>query len=511
MISDNGCLEHDGVKKECIFIGFEADQNDLGGGNRVNRLCAGVLRDDFERADSPDRAVLQAHSFNWGAPIHPRRLFIDHGSFADASFWAYVAPTLRAADTVVVSSSVCARVAERFFETRGPRILTVPFSVDLNVFRPTDDRESVRRSVAGEMGLPPNGPWLLVVAGMVRRKNHHLAVQFLRAVLEDFPAARLVIVGATPDRPSSLAYRRAVEDLARSSGVGPHVHFVGHLPQTRLSILMSAADLLVHFTNCRLENFGLVVAEAMAAGLPVVAADWGGLRDLVVPGGTGFLARTYLTRAGPRTDWRSVVAPARDLLRNRPAWLGISRNSRVRAEEHLGDQTFKRRFREAVVEALHRSSDMAGDPVLTAAANELRMRTISINARHPEIRDAGDEYRLLMGTDEGRHYRFLTGPAASAEWPPRVGPRARLYALTGYEVEGASIRVEDPAWPAVIAADPARLAVLRDSDGTKTLEEIQRERRSPPGTPSDAVPTAAQALVDEGLLCPIDDDQDSVI
>lgn len=493
------------VRKDGIFIGFEADQNDLGGGNRVNRLCAEVLRTDFEEVPSPRRAVLQAHSFNWKAPERPRRLFIDHGSFADAGFWTFVAPGLKTSDTIIVASSVCARVAERFIEARGPLVLTVPFPVDLGLFRPADDRGSTRRAVAEENGVPADGPWLLVVSGFVRRKNHHLAVLFMRALQKEIPGARLLVVGATPERPSSLAYRAAVEELARSSGLGPRVHFLGHLAQSRLSGLMAAADLLLHFTNCRLENFGLVVAEAMAAGLPAVAADWGGLRDLVVPGRTGFLARTYLTARGPRTDWRSTVRPACDLLRDRVAWVEFSRNSRKQAENRLGDQTFRRRFSAAVTTALKREIEYDGSPALTPAATELRMRTISLNALHPEIRDAGDEFRLLMITDEGRHYRFLTGPAASCEWPPRIDRRARLYPVVIWREEGAAIRIEDPAWPAVVAANPAQLGVLRASDGTRTLEEVLASQRVPPGAPGDATLRAAQALVDEGVLCPIGD------
>jgi glycosyltransferase involved in cell wall biosynthesis len=491
--------------KNRVFIGFAADSNDLGGGNRVNRLCAEVLRSDFDEAQSPGEAALQAHSFNWKAPLRPRRLFIDHGSFADASFWAYVAPTLRASDSIIVSSSVCARVAERFIEADGPMILNVPFSVDLRQFRPADDRGANRDAVADELGIPRDGPWLLVVSGFVRRKNHHLAVHFLQILQKEVPSVRLIMVGATPTQPASLNFRAAVEELALSAGVGSSIHFVGHLSQARLSALMAAADLLVHLTNCRLENFGLVVAEAMAAGLPVVAADWGGLRDLVVPGRTGFLARTYLTGNGPRTDWRSLIRPACELLRNAAAWAEFSRNSRMHAEVHLSDEAFRRRFGAAVTSALTRTIAHDGSPVLTSPGAELRMRTISLNAMHPEIRDAGDEYRLLMNVDGGRHYRVLTGAAASSEYPPRVGRQARLYPLVGYGEEGAAIRIDDPAWPAVITADPARLEVLRSIDGTKTLEEILCEQPVPSVIGGDAFVRAAQALVDEGLLCPIDD------
>lgn len=491
--------------RDRVFIGFEADRNDLGGGNRVNWLCAEILRAEFEEVPSASGAVLQAHSFNWKAPAPPRRLFIDHGSFADAGFWAFVAPGLRASDTIIVSSSVCAQVAGKIIEAGGPLILTVPFPVDLGLFAPADDRGSTRRAMAEATGVPSDGPWLLVVSGFVRRKNHHLAVLFLRALQKEIPEARLLVVGATPRHPSSLAYREAVEDLARASGMDPRVHFLGHLPHSRLSGLMAAADLLLHFTNCRLENFGLVVAEAMAAGLPVIAADWGGLRDLVIPGQTGFLAGTYLTPLGPRTDWQSAVRPARDLLRNHAAWVGFSRNSREQAEKSLGEVTFRQHFAAAVTGAMKREIMEDVGPTFTPEGTELRMRTISLNALHPEIKDAGDEFRLLMRTDEGRHYRLLAGPAASSVRPPRIGRLSRLYPVVTWREASGAIRIEDPAWPGVVAADRVRLAVLRSSDGTKTLEEALRAAGAPAGTSCDDTLRAAQALVDGGVLCPIGD------
>jgi hypothetical protein len=395
-------------------------------------------------------------------------------------------------------------VAERFIGSKEPLVLTVPFSVDVELFRPAVNRDLTRRAVAEEIGIPADGPWLLVVAGFVRRKNHHLAIRFMHALQQRIPEVRLIMVGATPNRPSSMAFRAAVEDLANSCGVGNRVHFLGHLPQSRLSLLMATADLLVHFTNCRLENFGLVVAEAMAAGLPVVAADWGGLRDLVEPGRTGLLARTYLTRWGPRTDWQSIVRPACDLLRNRSAWRGFSRQAESYAKQHLSDVSFRSRFGTAVTTALARRIRQDGSPVFTSAGTDLRIRTIGLNALHPEIRDTGDEYRLLMRKDEGRHYRLLTGPAASSESPPAVGPHTCLYPLVAYNEDAAEIRIEDPAWPATIAADPIKLAILRSSNGKTTLDEVWRTKTAPTTT-ADVWRIAAQEMVDEGLLCPLED------
>src|SRR5437867_8798624 len=86
-----------------VFIDFETGPETISeGGAGVNRLCAEAIRSSFDTADTVDRADLRARSFGWDAPASPRRLFIDHGSFADASFWAYTAPNLFVGDTILV-------------------------------------------------------------------------------------------------------------------------------------------------------------------------------------------------------------------------------------------------------------------------------------------------------------------------------------------------------------------------------------------------------------------------
>jgi hypothetical protein len=55
-----------------------------------------------------------------------------------------------------------------------------------------------------------------------------------------------------------------------------------------------SADLVVSLVDNLQETFGLVIVEAMACGLPVVASDWDGYRDLVDPGATGLLVPTTM-------------------------------------------------------------------------------------------------------------------------------------------------------------------------------------------------------------------------
>ena len=154
-----------------------------------------------------------------------------------------------------------------------------------------------------------------------------------------------------------------------------------------------------------------------------MATNWGGLRDLVVPGRTGFLADTYLSHLGPRVDWGSVLEPAARLLCDRTAWDEMANQSRDFAVSMLSRLANAARLQEALREACPVPPREGRHVTFTAAAQELIFRTISLNARHPEIRDAGDEFRLVMQVDGGVHFRFLAGPAASSPGHPACAHR----------------------------------------------------------------------------------------
>ena len=72
---------------------------------------------------------------------------------------------------------------------------------------------------------------------------------------------------------------------------------------------LSAADLALSLVDNTQETFGLAVAEAMAAGLPVVASDWNGYRDLIRHGVDGYLVSSR---------WASTASAVS------PAWAGSS-------------------------------------------------------------------------------------------------------------------------------------------------------------------------------------------
>lgn len=133
--------------------------------------------------------------------------------------------------------------------------------------RPQDAAE--RRRLRAEFGLGPDDLALITVTRLAAAKGLELLVPMMRRVLADQPRAKLLIVGEGDER------ARLEADI-RAAGLEDHLFLLGrHLD---VAPLLAAADLFV-FPSL-FEGFGLVVLEAMAAGLPVVSFDLPALRIL---------------------------------------------------------------------------------------------------------------------------------------------------------------------------------------------------------------------------------------
>ena len=93
-------------------------------------------------------------------------------------------------------------------------------------------------------------------------------------------------------------------------GIAERVHFLGAVPHSRLPAVLRAADLLVLTTEPP-ESFGIVLIEAMAAGLPTIATEYPGVRAVVDEGETGLLV--------PPGDANAVAGAIRRLVEAGPS------------------------------------------------------------------------------------------------------------------------------------------------------------------------------------------------
>jgi glycosyltransferase involved in cell wall biosynthesis len=152
-----------------------------------------------------------------------------------------------------------------------------------------------------------------VVGRLVPEKGVDVFLHAVALVTPAVPTARFVVVGE-----GSL--RAALEDRAASLGLTGVVTFTGFRPDA--PGLIAGLDVLV--VPSRSDGSPLVVCEAMAAGIPVVASRVGGLPDLVAHGESGLLVRPE----DPAELARSLVR----LLRDPPAAQALGRRGRQLAE-----------------------------------------------------------------------------------------------------------------------------------------------------------------------------------
>jgi glycosyltransferase involved in cell wall biosynthesis len=141
--------------------------------------------------------------------------------------------------------------------------------VDPQVFAPTYDATEMRQRLTN--GSPDKT--LLLFVGRVAPEKQ---IEQIKHVLEAVPNTHLAVVGDGP-------YREKLEKLLE----GMPVTFAGYLKGEALSAAYCAADIFV-FPSA-IETFGLVVAEAMAAGLPVVTSRVGGVPELIESGVNGYI------------------------------------------------------------------------------------------------------------------------------------------------------------------------------------------------------------------------------
>ncbi|HSL83123.1 MAG TPA: glycosyltransferase family 4 protein [Thermoanaerobaculia bacterium] len=184
---------------------------------------------------------------------------------------------VRRASRVLVTSEYCRRVAVAAYGLDPARVVVVPEGIDLALW-------PARLDVAGgaersrEAGRPPV---VLSVARQYRRKDTRTLLEAFARLRESHPEARLRIVGGGPELPRLRA-------RARELGLGERATLLGEVPDggaVRREYL--AADLFC--LPSLQEGFGIAFLEAMAAGLPIVAARAAAVPEVAPDGEVGLL------------------------------------------------------------------------------------------------------------------------------------------------------------------------------------------------------------------------------
>jgi glycosyltransferase involved in cell wall biosynthesis len=156
------------------------------------------------------------------------------------------------------------------------RVEVIYNGVDMDFFRRGEPQPAAVRS---ELGIGTGELLILQVARLDPLKDHATAIRTLGHVVRQGVNAQLVLVGEGPERPRihELVQQQQLEGRVRCLGL-----------RTDIPRLLSAADLFL-LTSVT-EGIPLVLIEALAVGLPVVATRVGGVEEVIEDGKTGLLA-----------------------------------------------------------------------------------------------------------------------------------------------------------------------------------------------------------------------------
>lgn len=460
---------------------------------RTRRFYERALQAEFELVDLdavPEGepaprvdAILSFHSPRWRArAAHdetPIVLAMHGGPVVDHAGLRSGLRQLRTHDTLLVNCSSDAAIVGDLCERPGPAVVQLPLPVDTELFTPYD-RDDCRR----ELELPPCDYVIGFVCRLVPQKNLHLMLRAFAEIRARMAPQRVValVVGSFHTSYPVLdygcaGYRAHIAALVASLGIADDlVCFPAGIDDEDLAIAFGAMDVLFHPTSAIDENFGYVPVEAMACGVPVVGAAYGGLKDTVIAGETGALMPTWVTRSGIRIDLEAGIDATVALLGDRERHAAMSRTAAQRAATHYGPETCGEILRQAFRDAIARRAEGPGAPLVTTPAPASSASTDALPPTEPP-------WEVFVEPVT----RYASHPV------PRISASCRLrWSAPPRRDEHGRLRLDDPAWPAAL---PAWL------DGDALVEACasptRAERLATPGSPRWA---ALQGLVDDGLL-----------
>lgn len=269
--------------------------------------------------------------------VSGRRPVLVYRNISIASHWLrtplhrlWTRRLLRAVDHVVAVSERSRTDLRTTFGLPDDRITVIPRAVETGFRKP---EKPPREALARIAGCDPGAPLIVHVGSFTPEKNHRRMLQVLRLVHRTHGEAQLVFFGDGP-------LRDQIQTEVERGNLAGRVFLPGTVSEA--AELTAGADVLLLFS--RIEGLPGVVLEAGARGVPVVASDVGGVREVVADGETGRLV--------PADDPHACAAAIRELLEDAAMRrrLGDALRTKVRARYDL--QAITKRYQELYLSLL---------------------------------------------------------------------------------------------------------------------------------------------------------------
>jgi glycosyltransferase involved in cell wall biosynthesis len=246
----------------------------------------------------------------------------------------FIAYRLRA--SLVVANSDFTASYLRDSGVPADRLVVIHRGVDCERLRADNHRSKLR----SELGIPPYATLITVIGRLQRGKGQHVFIEAAQRILEECPDAVFMIVGDAlfgldPDYPQELQL------LGKRMGIEDQLIFTGF--RHDVANLLDISDIVVT-PSIEPEGFGMAVAEAMAAGKPLVATNLGATPELVTNGESALLVRP--------NDHQALAEAVIRLAKDEPLRVRLALNGRQAALKHFSIARAVNEYQHAYTEVL---------------------------------------------------------------------------------------------------------------------------------------------------------------
>jgi len=228
--------------------------------------------------------LLSVHQLPWFVSAYLPKFF-GMKRVAESALWTYARWLLRQFTTLVTPTQTIARIIKSM---AGIEPQTISHGIDLEIFRPhfPSSEEIATRT---RLKLPSNVPIILHVGRLDADKSVDLVIKAVEGVMRQ-TSAHLLLVGDGRQKP-------ALMKLCKSLGIEKRCHFPGYISMEEgLPDIYRSANLFV--TASEIETQGIVLLEAAASGLPIVAVRATCIHEIVHDGVNGYLTESKNTALG---------------------------------------------------------------------------------------------------------------------------------------------------------------------------------------------------------------------
>ncbi|PWB68146.1 MAG: hypothetical protein C3F14_00455, partial [Deltaproteobacteria bacterium] len=194
--------------------------------------------------------------------------------------------------TIAVSDAILRNL--RAYGFRSKSVRRIYDGIDPELFEGPFDRAAIKK----ELGIPSGGRVIGIVGNVRAWKGQKYFIEAVRGLAPEYPDLYGLIVGGWGE--ADLEYVDSLKRSVDDAGLGDRVRFLGYRNDT--PALLSILDVFVHASTSP-EPFGMVLLEAMAARVPIVATRFGGPLEILDNGECGALV--------PPEDGRALAEACR--------------------------------------------------------------------------------------------------------------------------------------------------------------------------------------------------------